>query len=731
MGEIRIFIRQKPITDEQGNVVHYDGTSPFDMHKVNGWNLSPDRYWGPWKDVTDDSEGADELAITHTLTRDQTGTETPGTINSEKKATSMLTFYGETYKNVKAWLVDDISAPLNGVDVKFYDEGCGAWLSGFFFDGTDIEICEGELCSFSVSLREADTPYQCIHTTLIADNWRGEFQEQPTNGKKHPRFSYCNERRPNGLLVFAWHNIALLGTIMPIVLIIATIVMFIIDIVKAIVAVFTWIFGGDPDWPDFAFKKDVWDPIIDAYGQWFVEGAGCGREHPAPLVRDYIKSVCDKCGVRVDGDSAPIFFAETIEIETNSRGSIQTRNPHYNVCLLWPISKRGVRRFKSQRFIGQFPNDTDYYIVGNAPSWTLSEMLDALKDTYNAAWHVKDNKLYFDRKDRLSKDISLYNFKPGSPDRNKIVEGVCFEWNELRKAALTRINYQTDAGDKPGNESGDYYSAMIRHGYPQENGIYSGKEEKPLKFGAVAFRLDGSSDDYIYDAFQVVVNSGWLNGIVPIIMFSTVKNYIIEFCDYAILMRGETSTLPKLVIWDGDSYDNARAEKNFVAHNNAANDGDTIPTINPNYNLNMDLWQDIHHPNNYVRGSGMNPVPNNAGYYTISNFTGLMQIKQKIRLMNYHMFVAPGYNDTLWDWFHWIDDPNQNRNMNMEWRVRIEKCCDDMLRLGLVDGPTEIALGAKVFLPARFHDEGIITTISLNCDPNSEFGPNIEIKGTL
>src|SRR5690606_33785287 len=116
---------------------------------------------------------------------------------------------------------------------------------------------------------------------------------------------------------------------------------------------------------------------------------------------------------------------------------------------------------------------------------------------------------------------------------------------------------------------------------------------------------------------------------------------------------------------------------------------------------------------------------------TISNFTGLMQIKQKIRLMNYHMFVAPGYNDTLWDWFHWIDDPNQNRNMNMEWRVRIEKCCDDMLRLGLVDGPTEIALGAKVFLPARFHDEGIITTISLNCDPSSEFGPNIEIKGTL
>lgn len=728
---MRIFIRQKPMIDVDGQLVHYDGTSPFNVHKVFGWNLSPDRYWGPWKDVTADCVGMDELQITYTIARNDDGDETPAIVNAEKKSTSKIEFYGESYQQIKAWLIDDVSAPLNAVEVKFYDDGCGAWLSGFFFDNTDLEFCEGDACYFSVSVRESENPYSCVATTLIADNWRGEFQSQPANGKKHPRFSYCNEIRPNGMLVLQWFHLSMWGTLMPVVLIIATIIMFIVDIIKAIIAAISWLFGGNPDWPDFAFKKDVWDPVLDAFGQWFVEAAGCGREHPAPLVRDYIKNVCDRCGLKVDGDSAPIFFSETIRVETASRGEIITRNPHYNVCLLTPFVKRGIRRFNSQRIVGQIPNNTDYYIPDNNPGWTLSELLDKLKATYNAHWFIKGRTLYFDRHDKFQTGEIVYNFKHGTADSAKIIEGPCYEWNEVEKPAVLRIDYPLESGDKPGNERGGYYSSRIRFGWPQDNPQYSTKKDIKIPFGGVGFRLDGSSEDYIYDAFQVVSNGGYLNIMVPTILFTAVKNYLFEFCDYAVLMQEETSPDAKLIIWDGLSYENAKAYAPHVAHDNAATDGDTIPAINPGYNLNGDRWQDIHHPVDRVRGASLGMVPTNPGYITVQDPLGVFEIKRKLRLMNYPLFTAPGFQNSLWDWFFWIDDPNRNRSLNMEWSVKIEKCCEDLERLGLVEGGQDIALTGKVLLPVKYLDTGMITSIMLNLNPDDEAGPHIEIKGTL
>src|SRR5690606_20266254 len=195
----------------------------------------------------------------------------------------------------------------------------------------------------------------------------------------------------------------------------------------------------------------------------------------------------------------------------------------------------------------------------------------------------------------------------------------------------------------------------------------------------------------------------------------------------------ETSMDPKLVIWNGESYNNAKAYAPHVVSTTATwGSSDTVPAINSKYNTNGDMWRDLHYPEHFIRGSGIAGVPSDPGYIIVSDPLGIYEISQKLRLLNYPLFVAPGFQNSLWDWFHWIDDPNLNRSLHMEWKLKIEKCCEDLERLGLTDGSDiSTALTGKVLLPVKYLDSGMITTIVLNLDPDGETGPYIELKGTL
>ncbi len=419
---LKLYIRQTVMYDIHGNPIHYYGNNPQDLKIGQGVLTDTGRQWknyGNYMDMTGSVSDLFKLKLTWTSERDDNGNVVPGAISSGKSSSGTLTFEGEAYKLLKAWLIDDISAPLNSVDVKIEHVGCGNY-EDYAITAKDLSWCDDSACTFDVTLKQKDEALSCIKRTLVSDNWQQWFQTVPGNDKKHPRFSYCNEIRPNGLLVFIWWgaSVVIFTTLMVMVPLALTINMilgiltFVENVLNAIPGV-----NVDFDLPPFIESKD----ILDAYGQYYVESAGCGREHPAPLIRDYIKNVCDYCNVKVDGVSAPIFFAEQITIQTSDKnrgnsGVITAYNPHYNACYLNAPVQRGIRRFNGLNiFNRQDPNDTDFYIPDNRPYKTLDMFLDELKMLYNAEWRVKNGTLYFQRRDFFTQPTGQYIYTTSRP----------------------------------------------------------------------------------------------------------------------------------------------------------------------------------------------------------------------------------------------------------------------------------------------------------------------------
>lgn len=736
MATLRIYIQQAVILNNIGQPVIYTGLNPANLTQQVNTPLPLSRQWpnyGSYIDVTDDCSDPNILQLTWTEDRDTYGQSQPGEFMAKKSASGVVSFEGDTYKLIKQWLIDDVSAGLNAVSVKIHDTECNVWYTDFMFDNTDLEFCEAQICVLDVTFRQKEEPLSCIKRTIISDNWQGWFQNQPAGGKKHPRFSYCNEQRPNGLLVVLWF---LMGTMMAPTFIIVTLMLavflIIANIINVIIGVIQFIIsivgGNDPGSVNWnVIPEPPIFGIVDIFGMMFVESAGCGREHPAPLIRDYIKNVCDKCGVQVTAESAPVFFSQSITIDTASRGLVTVENPHYNDCYMTAVSARGIRRIDTMNVFqsGIAYNTWDYYIPENRPLLSLDMFLDEIKGVYNSEWRMIGNTLWFQRKDFFQDEDYLYDFTPGSPDRPKLLEGICFSWTQQGYPASCTGLYTQDAADRPGNEAKDYYNDIIDFGITDQNPLYEGILDKYTQIAPTKFRLDGASEDYVYDAMQVSLSSMFFNLIAaPILIFSA-GDFFKRFADYGVLLQGETNTVPKIITWDGQSYENAKAVKPYAAHGNAGN----MPPVNTKYNTTA--WEFKHPPKTFVRGSSLTIPPSQPGYYLVTWLFGAGEIKQPASLCNYFMYFASGYEDSLWDWFHWIDDPKKNPQLKQQWSLKIDLCCEDLERLGLGNDGSMTALRGRVKLPGQFYTDGKIKEITVSYKTDAPLGQYIEIRGTL
>ena len=232
----------------------------------------------------------------------------------------------------------------------------------------------------------------------------------------------------------------------------------------------------------------------DYFRELYVESAGCGREHSAPLIRDYISNVCSKCGVEVDDITAPIFFAQNITLQASTRMLKNVHNPHYNACYLDASLVRGIRRFRSNNlFNGPSPNNDEFYDPGNAPILPLDEFLDRLKTLYNAEWRITGSKLYFWRKDWFLQGSPIYDFTESGVDRRKILEGICFEWNEVKYPAYGKGIYSLDPADTCGNEALSQMNGYAMFGNTDVNPNFEGVLDKTTTyFGGTKFRFDGA-----------------------------------------------------------------------------------------------------------------------------------------------------------------------------------------------------------------------------------------------
>lgn len=737
---LKIFIKQAIQYNIIGQPIIYTGANPQSLQPVINGTLAANRQWQPYGtyiDVTQYVSDLTNLTLTWTEERNPNGVTVPGSLQTKKSASGTLTFEDAAYRLIKQWLVNDISAPLNAISVKVEDVGCGIY-DDYMIKATDLRWCEEEdnvnTCVFDVTIKQREEPMACIERTVVSDNWQLWFDDFDVR-KKHPRFSYCNEQRPNGMMVMVWWTMAntmapLLLVLIPLLLLFNAIIAIINVIVGAINTIISLI-GGNPvsqvNWQTVPYI----DPkgLFDAYGAYFVESAGCGREHPAPLIRDYILNVCMKCKIEVDATTAPIFFAPNFAIETSDRGVINTMNHHYNACYFNAPVARGIRRFET---IGIFQsvNISQYYITDNSPLLTLNEFLDEIKAHYNAEWRVTyvqgKPTLFFQRKDFFLQGSYLLDFTQGA-DRNKLLEGICFEWDEVKYPVYTEGLYISDPIDTCGNEALKNMNSLLSYDPSGINPMFSGKESKITNFGATKFRLDGASIDYIYDAFQVVVNSSFLVPFVSGFMFDFVGNYIETYADYALLLKDETCSNPKIIIWDGNDYENARAVMNFTGYP-VVSTYPPMPTINGKYNNQP--FHVKHPPQTKVRGSGLTLPPNQPGYYLVTDFFGAREIKKPVMLPNFFMYFEPGYYDTMWDWFHWIDDPRYNPRMHQRWTAKMELCCDILEDLGVFTGK-DIALSKKVKLPLQYYPDGRITEIEVNYSTEPPLGQHVILKGTV
>lgn len=753
--ELRIYFRHLQRVDSNGIPQIYttrnNSISPLDIVLVNG--TVPQTVW---KDMTDHVSGLDKLRFTWTSDRgNEDDPALNGAYQQTKGASGSIVVEGEAYQFIKDWCEDHVAARLNEVEVRVEDTDCGIF-SGWTIGSRDLESCDDGGCSYSVSLRQRQDPYHCIQKTVISDNWQGWFQEHPTDGKLHPRFNYCNEIRPNGILIVTWY---LLGFISAIVV---TVLLSIIISTGNIGGILTWVFKKLNIKVPKILKQlsvpgtDDLNAIKKQLRVMYIEAAGCGRVHPAPLIRDYIENVCKKCGVKVDEYTAPIFFSRTLRspkgpfLEASS-GVKTGDNPHYNACFLTAPVHKGVRLYSG---VGNLSDPdikedtTTHYITGSSPIMALSDLLHQLKTLYNAEWRIKYVKgepyLYFWRKDWFHDTDALYDLSIGADDRDKLLEGVCYEWSEVTYPAYTQGLYASDAIDVSGDEARDQMGGVLNFG-EEDNKLLEGELKKQTPyFGATRFRLDGSGTDYLYDAMQQLVNSQILQpNTEPQLRY--VNNWIRDHVNYGLLLKDDTCSLPKVLIWDEHSgRTHAKCVKDKVPMSTSLHSG-PLPEVNERYNTDKVAWADRHKPKVHVKGNAISFSKPSNGVYDVLSITGHFTTAEA-RLVNYPMYFEPYYKDTLWDWYHWIDDPRVAPRAGKNWSAKIELCCEDLKRLRLVkdeayldDGTIPLAkreaddpaVGDTVKLPLKHYPNGIISEIEVVYDHTEKYGKHIQLKGTV
>lgn len=653
--KLRIFLKKLQMFNEQQQPVYYDGLNPNSLQIFPG--LLPNN---EWIEFTDDCEDLEKLNLSWRLKDD--GAQGKSTSNMDKGSSDQITFVNKAYLYIKAWMNDSVSAALNGIEVKIQVE-VGVF-TGFVIKNDGLDFCDDDTCTMEIMLKQKDEQYSCIQTTLIADNHSGMF----SGSYQHPRMAYCNEFRPSWLLTVLWTILATQALVNQIIYVsIYPVLMIVYAIVKFL--------------RKLGFKMNMDEPIKphelrEQMLQQMVQAGGCGREHPAPLVRDFISNVCSKCGVNVNQSSIPLFF--------------DPKSDYYNLTMLSAEVKKGVKQ----------SNDWQYWIDDNKPLVTLDMFLNDLKAVFNAKWYVKNNTLYFSRKDFDEIPGYLYDFT--GADKNLIIEGICYTWNERKKKAYANCGYTADAYDSLSTDAKTRFNDIVEYNKPV-NPLLEGEDNKIVNsFASGRFRQDGIYGDYINEAMKNVWIGAVLTGGLANIYLVPLRNRLAGYKG-ALIMQNDTLILPKLLIWDGQSRRNARVK---YTHTFNAN----MPVANPIYNPSGQSYRDIH-----------NEDIDYDDYYNENN-----------RLYNWDMAFDANFIGNLYDRFHQIDDPRVNPPMNKSFELKIALCLPDIERLGLLDTSTNIALGRKIKLDAgQYYKEGRIEEIELSFDPTDKLGRWIKLKGTV
>lgn len=467
-------------------------------------------------DVSSECDGARNSVVTASR-KNKRGTQS-------KSYSNELTFTGTAYDLIYAELVTNPDGKNNTVKLELFDDCCldddGNPFLAFegVIMGDMISWCYND-CKIKVtSIEETDDTKKldCLQSTLVANDSLG-FKSQV-----HPRVTYCNELRPEWL-----HDVVIiLGIIVNLILVVLSLVVAVISvIIQAICAIVNLVGGNCPP----GLQNGILDDYNDMINNLNEVITGCGRQHPSPFVRSYIKNVCDICGIT---------FSSSI---LNNPAS-----DYYDSMYLSAPVEKGTR------------DNSVLFIDKNEPIKSGEMFLQEMGTLFNADYRIENGILEFERVDYFWTGNVWINYQD-LIDQNLVEEHLCFKWRNEDRPAYARFEYLPDPVELCGNEAKDRYSDIVEWNNPVSN-AQKGASENYMPFGMSRFRNDGIDRDVL----SSYSNAPFLAGII--------NDY-----DTALLMEKGVAFQPKILIWDGGDINDARTKRFNVS-------GFSIPS-SENYNF--------------------------------------------------------------------------------------------------------------------------------------------------
>ena len=481
--------------------------------------------------------------------------------------TGELMFTGTDFDYVYSKLVTDPQAINNSIILLFVDDCCENKEYRFLIKPESLKWCDGscEITANAVEFTPDSQAYACLENTLIWDNYNG------FKSASHPKVKYCLEYRPSlmqdALLIIGLFTVFGATTILAM---FATILLPLIGLINAVVAFVNGLgaslnsitIGGFSDpIAIFNYLKNLFETTN---GQLI---AGCGYEHPSPLVRSYLSNVCNKCGIGIESS---IFNDPT--------------NDYYNLIYFSAPIKSG--RINNPYFVKPIVP----FIDDNQPIHNGKTFVEEIIQPFNGKYDINNGVLRIHRRDFFENQIPFFDATTYDP--NKIIRQ-CYEWSKKRRPAYADIGYQKDAIDWCGSEATSRWSDIIEWNNPV-NPIQKGAHTKLFPYSAARFRDDKIERDVLSDYSWMPYGIG----------------QAIQDNSNAMIMNSGTSFTPKLLIWDGADINNATIARNY---------GDK--GYGPNASVNYPMWVDANLSGNLYDRYWFIDNPRNANFsgydYTI------------------------------------------------------------------------------------------------------------------
>jgi hypothetical protein len=491
--------------------------------------------------VTGRIDGTQNFEVT--MRRSGNAGQTAKTFSSE------LTFYDDGYLALKTALIDDPNGFANEVPIKVFDACCAAPVFEGVIQGDAIDWCEPG-CWISANAIETTPEINCIESTVIWDNWSGFLNQNRI------AMRYCVEHRPLFIqYVIVFLAYMLINILTPLLLTFAIAFAAILAVIWFICSIVCVIPGTNCTQQDCNSDFDpgnAFELLEDINAEIAERVIPCGFFHPSAFVRDYIKNVCDKCGLT---------FQSSI---LNNPAS-----PYWNT-VLWAAQVKDGRK----------KNDVNYMLTSeNLPVETLQTLLDnILNPTFNAQWRIFGNTLVFERKDYFQ-GTSVWVNTGDLLEQNRIENNeVCFSWIDKERWAFARFEYQLDAQDTIGNEARNRFNRIVEWNNPF-NPSQSGQYNLSLPLSPVRTREDAIRTN-VYEFFE-----NWLGGAVNWAFFNAFSNY-----GKAMLINNDTAFNYKLLIWDGQSTTDGAVQSFYPDTFTGGNVTFGSGYISPGNRVNYPFW---------------------------------------------------------------------------------------------------------------------------------------------